>query len=214
MQFFRFLKLHRNKSRTSNCCIRCSLVFSASSAASASTAAAVAATCFCCGCLCCCCCCCCCYCTNADWSCSVTFSLPTLLRKLYDGCCTALSEKFRVRILIECLRNYVSKKLLAFREKKQIALPPSFWCVYDRGKQNPAGDAFEIEKGNGDVRDYNRRTAAAVVLYDTSTRCMYSSLAPLVPGAAYLVPGTVHASTQQTIQIRGTGVRLARKNSL
>ena len=49
------------------------------------------------------------------------------------------------------------------------------------------------------------RTAAAVVLHDTSTRCSYSSLEPLVPGAAYLVPGTVHASTQQTIQIRGTG---------
>ena len=43
-----------------------------------------------------------------------------------------------------------------------------------------------------------------VVLYDTSTRCTYSSLEPLVPGAAYLVPGTVYASTQQTIQIRGT----------
>ena len=73
-------------------------------------------------------------------------------------------------------------------------------------KQNSAGDAFEIEKGNGDVRDYNVRTAAeAVVLYDTSTRRTYSSLEPLVPGAAYLVPGRVHASTQQTIQIRGTG---------
>ena len=34
--------------------------------------------------------------------------------------------------------------------------------------------------------DYNIRTAAAV-LYDTSTRCTYSSLEPLVPGAAYLV---------------------------
>ena len=44
----------------------------------------------------------------------------------------------------------------------------------------------EIEKGNGDVRDYNMRTAAAV-LYDTSTRCTYSSLEPHVPGAAYLV---------------------------
>ena len=62
--------------------------------------------------------------------------------------------------------------------------------------------------------DYNIRTAAAVVLYDTSTRCTYSSLEPLVPGAAYLVPGTVHASTQQTIQIRGTGVCLARKTLL
>ena len=31
---------------------------------------------------------------------------------------------------------------------------------------------------------------------------------------AYLVPGEVHASTQQTIQITGTGVCLARKNSL
>ena len=28
------------------------------------------------------------------------FSLPTLLRKLNDGCCTELSEKFRVRILL------------------------------------------------------------------------------------------------------------------
>ena len=64
------------------------------------------------------------------------------------------------------------------------------------------------------MRDYNTRTAAAVVLYDRSTRCTYSSLEPLVPGAAYLVPGTVHASTQQTIQITGTGVCLARENSL
>ena len=31
---------------------------------------------------------------------------------------------------------------------------------------------------------------------------------------AYLVPGAVHARTQQTIQIRGTGVCLARINSL
>ena len=77
-------------------------------------------------------------------------------------------------------------------------------------KQNPACDSFEIGKGNGDVRDYTIRTAA-VVLYDTSTLCTYSSLEPL---AAYLVPGTVHASTQQTIQIRGMGVCLARKNSL
>ena len=49
------------------------------------------------------------------------------------------------------------------------------------------------------MRDYNIRTAAAVV--DTSTRCMYFSLEPLVPGVPYLVPGTVHASSQQTIQI-------------
>ena len=35
------------------------------------------------------------------------------------------------------------------------------------------------------MRDYNIRTAAAVVLYDTSTSCTYSSLEPLVPGAAY-----------------------------
>ena len=36
------------------------------------------------------------------------------------------------------------------------------------------------------MRDYNIRTAAAVVvLYDTSTRCTNSSPEPLVPGAAY-----------------------------
>ena len=56
-----------------------------------------------------------------------------------------------------------------------------------RPKKKPAGVAFEIEKGNGDARDYNIRTAAAAVLYDTSTHCTYSSLEPLVPGAAYLV---------------------------
>ena len=49
------------------------------------------------------------------------------------------------------------------------------------------------------MRDYTLCTAAAVVFYDTSTRCTYSSLEPLVSGAAYLVPVTVHASTQQTI---------------
>ena len=144
-------------------------------------------------------------------------------------------------------------------------------------EKNPAGDACEIEKGNGDVRDYNIRTAAAV-LYDTSTlvlvvRTPVPSLSfqvqhTMVPGIAgrvdmltspvaaaraavatgawvehmylihmwkcgsssfifthppedekrrkrkaYLVPGAVYASTQQTIQIRGTGVCLARKNS-
>ena len=62
-------------------------------------------------------------------------------------------------------------------------------------KHNPAGDAFEIEKGNGDVRDYNiRAAAAAVVLYDTSTRCTYSSLDPLVPDAALHVRATSRAT--------------------
>ena len=75
-------------------------------------------------------------------------------------------------------------------------------------KQNPACDSFEIGKGNGDVRDYTIRTAA-VVLYDTSTLCTYSSLEPLIPGAAYLVPGTVHASTQQTTNQRYGGLSRA-----
>ena len=59
------------------------------------------------------------------------------------------------------------------------------------------------------MRDYNIRTAAAVVLYDTSTRCTYSSLEPLVPGATYLVPGTVRAN-QQTItsEVRGSVSRV------
>ena len=95
-----------------------------------------------------------------------------------------------------------------------MAFPISFWCVCARGKQNPAGNAFGLAKGNRDVLENNIR-AAAVVLSDSSTRCTYSSLEPLVPGAAYLVPGTIHASTQQTmIQNRATGVCLARKNSL
>ena len=77
---------------------------------------------------------------------------------------------------MECLRKYVciSKNVLAFAYEKDIAFLPSFWCVCAtcRGNQNPAGDAFELEKGKGDVRDYNIPTAA-IVLYDTSTRCTY-----------------------------------------
>ena len=53
---------------------------------------------------------------------------------------------------------------------KKIVSPPSFWCVCARGKQNPAGDAFEMEKGNDYVRDYNIRTAAAVVLWSRLVR--------------------------------------------
>ena len=34
---------------------------------------------------------------------------------------------------------------------------PSFWCGCARGKQNPAGDASEIEREKGDVRDDNIR---------------------------------------------------------
>ena len=34
------------------------------------------------------------------------------------------------------------------------------------------------------IRNYD---VASLELYDTSTRCTYSSLEPLVPGAAYLV---------------------------
>ena len=89
-------------------------------------------------------------------------------------------------IILECLRKYVSKKFLAFRIKKVNCLHQDFGVFALEIKKNPAGDAFEIEKGNGDVRDYNIRTAAAAVLYDTSTRGTYSSLEPLVPGAAYL----------------------------
>ena len=72
-------------------------------------------------------------------------------------------------------------------KKSELPSHKVFWCVCARGEQNAAGDAFEIEKGNGDVRDYNIRTAAAVVLYDTSTRYTYASLEPLVPGAAYFL---------------------------
>ena len=61
------------------------------------------------------------------------------------------------------------------------------------------------------MRDCIIRTAAAVALYDTSTRCTYSSLEPLVPGAACLVTGTVHASTQQTTNQRYGGVSRASK---
>ena len=89
----------------------------------------------------------------------------------------------RVLVLVlECFRKYVSRRL---PPAKKGNLPSQVVCA--RGKGNPAGDASEIEKGNGDVRDYNIRKAAAAVLCDTSTRCTYSSLEPLVPGAAYVV---------------------------
>ena len=44
----------------------------------------------------------------------------------------------------------------------------------------------------------------------TSSRCTYSSLEALVPGAAYLVPGKVHANTQQTTEseVRGSFSRV------
>ena len=56
------------------------------------------------------------------------------------------------------------------------------------------------------------RTAAAVVLYDTTTRCTYSSLEPLLPGAAY-IPGTWYGTckhpTDHTIsEVRGSVSRV------
>ena len=75
------------------------------------------------------------------------------------------------------MRKYVLKNYLPSAKKRKFAFPPSFWCLYaiNRGKQNPAGDAFEIEKANGDVRDYNKRTAVAVVLVigDNEARPQY-----------------------------------------
>ena len=70
----------------------------------------------------------------------------------------------RVLVLVlECFRKYVSRRL---PPAKKGNLPSQVVCA--RGKGNPAGDASEIEKENGDVRqrgDYNIRTA---VLYEYS----------------------------------------------
>ena len=59
---------------------------------------------------------------------------------------------------------------------------------------------------------YVQQQQYVVVLYDTSTRCTYSSLEPLVPRVAYLVPGTVHASTQHNSlyksEVRGSVSRV------
>ena len=74
-------------------------------------------------------------------------------------------------------------------------------------KKYPSGDAFEIEKGNGDVRDYNIRIAAAA--YDTSARCTYSSLEPLVPGAAYLVAGTWYGKCKHATDYRNQNLSRA-----
>ena len=52
------------------------------------------------------------------------------------------------------------------------------------------------------MRDYNIRTAAAAVLYDTSARYTYSSLEPLVPGVAYLVPGTWYGTCNHPTDYR------------
>ena len=56
---------------------------------------------------------------------------------------------------------------------------------------------------------YLVRTAAAV-FYDTVTRCKYSSLDSLVPGAAYLVYLVRYMQALNRLQIRGTGVCLSR----
>ena len=60
---------------------------------------------------------------------------------------------------------------------------------------------------------YLVRTAAAV-FYDTVTRCKYSSLDSRSRGSIPGIPGTVHASTEQTTNQRYGGLSLARKNSL
>ena len=67
------------------------------------------------------------------------------------------------------MRKYVSKNLLAFRIKSKLPSHQDFGVVAIEVK-NPAGDAFEIEKGNRDVRDYS-------ITYSSSSsiiRCEYS----------------------------------------
>ena len=82
--------------------------------------------------------------------------------------------------------NRFLKKHLPSAKKKKIAFPPSFWCVCARGKRNPAGDASEIEKGNGDVRqrgDYNTYSSNIRVLIRTRV----SSLSlRVLPGTRYI----------------------------
>ena len=86
-----------------------------------------------------------------------------------------------------------------------------FWCVCAiEVKQNPASDASETEKGNGDVRDCNRTRSYT---YSSSITCTSTPLYVLqvsslslfqVQHTWYLV--SVHANTQQTAEseVRGS----------
>ena len=116
--------------------------------------------------------------------------------------CTFSRLSTATETLIECLRKYSPKNVLAFRTKVNC-LPPSCWCACARGKQNPAGDASEIKRETGMcaiiIYEY---TAAAVQYYTIRVLVERTRLEPLVPGQAYLVPGTVRVSTQQTTNQR------------
>ena len=96
-------------------------------------------------------------------------------------------RKYYSVVLLECLRKYVSKNLLAFRIKKYVAFPPGFWCVCARGKKILQATPSKLRREMGMCATTIYVRQQQQVLYDTSTRCTYSSLEPLVPGAAYLV---------------------------
>ena len=75
--------------------------------------------------------------------------------------------------------------------------------------KKPAGDAVEIEEGNGDVRDYDIH-AAAEVLFDKSTRCTYSvsSLSFKVQHTLYLVRYMQAPSRLYKSEVRGSVSRV------
>ena len=70
------------------------------------------------------------------------------------------------------------------------------WCVCARGKRNLAGDASEIETGNGDVCAATRRLTVLPVLHKFSYTIRTRVSCNLVPGAAYLVPGIRYIQAQ------------------
>ena len=98
-------------------------------------------------CCCCCCCCCwwwCCYCTMYCWLVllGVFFFSSNLLRKLHgDGCCcTAPSEKFRVRPRYD----YEKKICESWLQNVLLLLSFLLWCSDDRRKNTRTGTPWCI----------------------------------------------------------------------
>ena len=120
-------------------------------------------------------------------------------------------------VFLDCWQKNVSKNLLAFRQKKYIAFPPSFWCVCATGKQKSCRRRLRTEEGNADVGDNDRTRSCkySSSIICTCTHCTYF-LSRASRCSKCSVPGTWYWYKQTTnrLQNQRYGVCLARKNFL